>query len=120
MSPNTDQPQANRRACTTCVLLLRSDYGYSNYTCEGTTLSCLAELNPALAGMEEVYGDLTPELATALDVALECPRYREGAPATLDVDTEGFPYGVPATAAMAKAAGYTDDDEAAELLVKSR
>lgn len=37
-----------KRACTTCVLCLRNDYGYSNITVEGTTLWCLAERIAAL------------------------------------------------------------------------
>jgi len=107
-----------KKACTTCVLCLREDYGYSNWTTEGTNLACLAGLNPALDGQEEPYGDLSPELAAALDVALTCPKYRVGAPATLDVDIEGIPYDTPATAEIVKKGGYTDDDEAAELLAR--
>lgn len=108
------------RTCTTCVLCLRQDYGYSNWTTEGTTLHCLANLNPELDGSEDPWGeDDIKKLAPILDVALTCPRYREGAPATLDVDQEGIPYsrdGVT-TADVIKKGGYTDDDEAAELLV---
>lgn len=119
--------EPTKRTCTTCVLCLREDYGYSNWTTEGTTLHCLAGLNPALEGQEEPWRDVTPELAAALDVALTCPRYREGAPATLDVDQEGIPWGrqpdgsyghSPITAEVIKAGGYTDDAEAAELLAK--
>ncbi len=110
--------EPSKRTCTTCVLCLREDYGYSNYTCDGTTLECLAGLNDAMGGRDEPWGDVTPELAAILDVALTCPRYREGAPATLDVDKEGIPYNKPVTPEIVKAAGYTDDDEAAELLAK--
>ncbi len=112
-----------KRTCTTCVLCLRDDYGYSNVTVEGTSLSCLAGLNPALDGQDEPYRDVTPELAAALDVALECPRYRVGAPATLDVDREGLSVYDSAmrkysqvTPDVLKGRGATDDDEAAELL----
>jgi hypothetical protein len=114
----TEIIETPKRACTTCVLCLRDDYGYSNYTCEGTLLSCLAGLNPNLEDKEAPYSDtdMTPALAEALDVARTCPRYRFGAPATLDVEREGLPYDKPVTAEMVKAAGYTDDDEAAQLL----
>lgn len=114
----TETIEPVKRACTTCVLCLRDDYGYSSYTCVGTNLYCLAGLNPGLDGMENPYSDsdITPALAEALDVALTCPRYRFGAPATLDVDREGLPYGLPVTAEMVKKGGYTDDDEAAQLL----
>jgi len=109
----------DERTCTTCLLCLREDYGYSNYTVEGTTLSCLAGLNDALSGQEAPWRDVTPELASILDVAKTCRRYREGAPATLDVDREGLPYGRAWTVAEVRAAGCTDDDEAAELLAAS-
>jgi hypothetical protein len=110
--------EQTKRACTTCLLCLRQDYGYSNYTTEGTSLSCLAGLNPALDGQDEPYREVTPELAAALDVALTCQRYREGTPAWLDCDTESIPYDKPVTPEIVKAGGYTDDDEAAVLLAK--
>lgn len=94
----------------------RSDYGYSNYTTEGTSLSCLAGLNPALHGHDEPYREVSRELAAALDVAKSCPRYRPGAPAWTDTDTDGFEYGKPITPDVVKAATYTDDEEAAQLL----
>lgn len=108
-----------KRACTTCVLCFREDYGYSNYTVEGTTLHCLAGLNPALDGQDEnPWRDMTPELAAALDVALACPRYREGAPATLDVDHENIPFPVHENATLGNIMpAYTDDPVAAELLL---
>jgi len=84
-----------------------------------TDLSCLPGLNPLLNAFEEEYGDLTPEMAAALDVAKTCSSYREGTPTWLDVDLEGIPYdrvAEPVTPASIKAAGYTDDDEAAALL----
>lgn len=109
-----------KRACTTCLLCLREDYGYSNWTTEGTTLHCLAGLNPAVEGEEEPWREPTPELAAALDVALTCPRYRQGAPATMDVDQEGIDYKAQrenaVTSEMVIAGGYTDDPEAAALL----
>jgi hypothetical protein len=105
------------RACTTCELCLREDSGYSNYTVIETNLYCLAGLNPALEGSEEPSREPTPELAAALDVALACPKYREGTPAWLDVDHEGIPYRTTLTSEIVKQGGYTDDDEAAELLV---
>jgi hypothetical protein len=76
--------ETNKRVCSTCVLCLRADYGYSNWTTEGMTFSCLAGLNPALDGQDEPYEpwrEPSPELIAALDVALTCPKYREGVPA---------------------------------------
>ena len=107
-------------SCATCLLCLRRSYGYSNWTVNGARLYCLANRNPALDGQET--DELTPELATALDAALTCPKYREGAPATLDVDQEwrrDDEYELrPLTPALVQEAGCTDDAEAAELLVK--
>lgn len=113
-----------KRTCTTCVLCLRKDYGYSNWTTEGATLHCLASLNPALDGHEDEQWDETrmKELAPILDVALTCPRYRVGAPATLDVDEEGIDYVTMrekrVTPQMILDGGYTDDKEAADLLAQ--
>ena len=108
-----------KRTCTTCVLCLREDYGYSNYTVEGTTLACLAGMNPAMEGREDEQWNESrmAELAPILDVALTCQRYREGAPATLDVDHESIPYPVNENATMENLKAYTDDDEAARLML---
>lgn len=125
------EEMTKERTCTMCVLCLREDYGYSNYTVEGTTLECLAGLNPEMSGKDaqdtrhrwnEAEFDA---LAPILDVAKTCPRFREGAPATLDVDKEDIPYTQVGgkwgchnvTAESIIAANYTDDREAAELLV---
>lgn len=110
-----------KRTCTTCVLCLREDYGYSNYTTDGATLHCLAGLNPELDGEDDAHQwdeSQMAKLAPLLDVALTCDRYRQGAPATLDVEKEGIPHGTPATPEMVKSAYYTDDDEAASLLAE--
>lgn len=117
----TDTEQTSP-SCLTCLLCLREDYGYSNYTVEGATLVCMAGLNPALEGKDNPYSpdDMTPELAAALDVALTCPRYRFGAPATLDVDLEGLPYSKTWAVEDVRRVGATDDDEAAKLLIALR
>lgn len=118
MSALQEARERVERVCTTCVLCLRDHYGYSNWTVEGTSLACLAGLNPALDDEDEPYGEPTPELAAALDVAKSCPRYRFGAPAYLDCDREGIPYRATITPEVIVAAGYTDDPEAAELLAR--
>lgn len=109
---------AIERTCATCLLCLRQDEGYSNWTVEGTALWCLAGLNPALDGSGEPWREPSPELAAALDVALTCPKYREGAPAWMDVDQEGAPYDKPLTIEMLIAHDYTSDAEAAALLIR--
>lgn len=107
--------------CLTCAFCLRSDYGYSNWTVEGTTLSCLKNRNPGLEGKEEVtWGEeRIAELAPILDFAETCPGYRKGAPAYMDVDSEGLPYGRAATwdDYMKQ---YTDDADVAMLMAEKQ
>ena len=83
------------KVCSLCQFCLQDDYGYSNYTTEGSTFHCLLGLNPALEGQEEQYTRMTQEMADALDVAKTCPSFLSGAPVTLDVDREGLPDRVP-------------------------
>jgi hypothetical protein len=104
------------RVCTTCKFCLRADYGYSNWTVEGTSLGCLKGLNPALEGEDAPWREPSPKLVAALDVAQRCSWYRAGAPATLDVDQEGIPWDKPTTPQTFIDAGYTDDLDVAQLL----
>lgn len=103
------------RVCSMCQFCWRQDYGYSNWTTEGTMFECLKGLNPALDGQEEPWRDVSPELAAALDVALTCPSFLAGVPAHTDVDMEAIPYrGANVEHCMA----YTDNVEAAGLLFR--
>lgn len=68
----------DERVCTVCVFCCREDYGYSNWTVEGTSLFCLRGLNPALDGAEEPWREPSPELLKALDVAATCPGVSSG------------------------------------------
>lgn len=110
--------ETDSRVCTTCVLCVREDYGYSNWTVEGTSLACLVGLNPLLDGQDEPWREVTPELAKALDVAKACPKYRQGTPAAVDCDREGIPYKSVITPQLILKAGYTEDNEAASLLAE--
>ncbi len=56
------------------------DYGYSNYTVEGTNADCLLDMNPYFP-TDNWYGD-----ADAHDFANVCPRFKEGDPIEVDVD----------------------------------
>ncbi len=58
--------------CTDCKFCISEDYGYSNYTVEGTDVDCLLGLNVGLP-KDRFYGE-TPEL----DVAKSCPRFSKG------------------------------------------
>lgn len=92
-SPFWNQIESKRTpSCATCRFCLRKDYGISNATTEGATFHCLLDLNSKLENQELPYDEMTPELAEALDVAITCPRYRDGAPVWLDVDMEDISY----------------------------
>lgn len=101
------------RVCTTCSFCLKQDYGYSNWTTEGTTLHCLKGLNPALEGQEEPWREEDKKLAAALDVAKACPGYQAGTPAQTDVDLEGIPW---KGATLEHYTSYCDNPEAGALL----
>lgn len=108
-----DDLRAPKPSCLVCVYCLRQDYGYSNWTVEGTTMFCLRGLNPSLDDSEVPWSQPSKALAEALDVALTCPSYRHGAPAHLDVDREGIPYENPQPSDYMD---YAEDAEVAQLM----
>lgn len=71
--------------CTDCKYCYTQDYGYSNWTVEGTDADCLHGLNPAFP-VDKFY-DVEP----ALKFAETCPKFTEdvdGVGIELDVDME--------------------------------
>lgn len=68
--------------CIDCKFCLLKDYGYSNYTVEGTDADCLLKMNPEFP-CDSWYGD-----AEAHDFANVCPRFKAGAPVEVDVDND--------------------------------
>jgi hypothetical protein len=70
------------KSCSTCVFSLLQDHGYSNWTVEGTVISCYYDLNPGFP-TDRFY-----DLAVELKYAEQCEKYKEGAPARFDVDGE--------------------------------
>lgn len=68
--------------CTDCKYCLALDYGYSNWTVEGTSIDCLLKLNPSFP-VDRGYG-----LEPSLDFAAKCPRYISGECISVDVDQE--------------------------------
>lgn len=68
--------------CNECKFCVLEDYGYSNYTVEGTDADCLLDMNPFYPA-DNWYGD-----AEAHDFANVCPRFKEGNPIEIDVDHE--------------------------------
>lgn len=93
--------------CTECKYYVEEDYGYSNYTVEGTTVDCLLGLNPKLP--EDRFWDEEP----ALKYAEECERFVVGDGVYIDCDREDLAnYDDPLSST------YTDDPEIKALLDK--
>ena len=67
--------------CTNCRFHTRKDYGYSNYTVEGSTIGCLFGLNPDFDGDE-------PKDAAKNEFAKQCDCFRQGTGVYSDVDGE--------------------------------
>ena len=62
-----------KKTCLDCKFSLSEDFGYSNYTTEGTTFSCLKGLHPEKDGFDEFYGE-----DKRLEFAQECPGFAAG------------------------------------------
>lgn len=71
-----------KRSCENCKWALGDDYGYSNYTTEGTYFHCLKKLHPE-DGFDMFYGE-----DKRLDFAQECSGFQEGGMITLDCDRD--------------------------------
>lgn len=70
------------RKCNSCKYCLLIDEGYSNWTVEGTTVSCLLRLNPDFP-KDYWYGK-----EPSLNFAERCQRFTSGIPTMIDVDLE--------------------------------
>jgi hypothetical protein len=70
------------RTCVNCRFALLEDYGYSNYTTEGTEFHCLKGLHPD-GSFDQFYGE-----HSALQFAEKCDAFSEGEPVELDVENE--------------------------------
>jgi hypothetical protein len=88
----------NCNECKYCILL---DYGYSNYTVEGTTADCLRGLNPGLP-KDHFYGE-----QEELKFAETCKSFIAGDNVYIDVEQED-----------GALENYSDDEEIKELLRK--
>ena len=74
----------NLPKCYSCKCLVLQDYGYSNYTVEGTMVRCLKD---KFKEFERDYFDPGNEGYLAL-AAKKCGCYLEGVPLSCDVDGE--------------------------------
>lgn len=70
--------------CDQCRYAELHDYGYSNWTVEGTTFKCLLNLNPN-GDFDRFYG-----ADERLAYAEQCEKYRYGEPVHLSVDGDEF------------------------------
>jgi len=95
------------RTCDNCRFALMDDYGYSNYTVEGTDFTCLKGLHPA-GTFDRFYGE-----DERFRYAAHCAGYSKGDHVWIDCDRERqVNYGDPYSAT------YTSDPEVAALLDK--
>lgn len=68
------------KTCEKCNFCLLNDFGYSNYTTEGTTVVCLKDKQD---DFDRWYGE-----DSRLNFAETCPSYDEGEAFYMDVDQE--------------------------------
>ncbi|KKN52634.1 hypothetical protein LCGC14_0610280 [marine sediment metagenome] len=69
-------------SCEDCKFCLFEDYGYSNYTTEGTEFICLKKLHPD-GSFDRFYGE-----DKRLNFASKCSSFTEGQPVEVDCDRE--------------------------------
>ena len=85
--------------CTDCRYCILKDYGYSNYTVEGTTVDCLKNKNPDFP-KDRFYGK-----EPAIAYADQCDTFSAGESVTVDCDRND-----------GALENYSDDEEIKALL----
>lgn len=70
------------RTCMDCRFAVHEDFGYSNYTVEGTTFHCAKKLHPD-GEFDEFYAT-----DKRLKHAAKCDAFEEGEGVWMDVDRE--------------------------------
>ena len=70
--------------CANCIFAIFNDYGYSNYTTEGTEFFCAIKKHPA-DGFDRFYGE-----DKRLQHAERCDMFHEGDAVDMDVDRENL------------------------------
>lgn len=81
--PAPEPEPAITRRCTDCGWHMAIQYGYSNWTVEGSYIHCRRDLLPA-TGIDDWYGE-DKQLGI---IATACPDFCPGAGGTVDVDRE--------------------------------
>jgi hypothetical protein len=91
-----------KKTCRRCRWHMWEEYGYSNYTVEGSYFHCLKKLHPE-DGFDEFYGE-----DPRLDFAQTCGSFQVGEGVQLDCDRE--------EEKDADLSAYTKDPEVAAAL----
>lgn len=78
------------RTCLDCKFHVSVDFGYSNYTVEGTTFNCAKQAHPD-GDFDQFYGQ-----EKKLKFAQECAQFEEGEGVDMDVDQMNEPDLTPA------------------------
>lgn len=100
------------KSCDSCRFACLEDFGYSNYTVEGTTFSCLQHVHPD-GEFDHFYGD-----EKRLGYAEQCEVFQEGEPVHIDVDREGLYRG--SNKPLSTAEGYSYGDVEIKLLLEKK
>lgn len=85
--------------CTDCRYCIEEDWGYSNYTVEGTEVNCLLNKNPDFP-TDRFYGE-----NEKLNFAATCDGFVDGESIHIDVEKEEGPL-----------ENYSDDEDIKLLL----
>lgn len=67
--------------CNECKFAMFEDYGYSNYTVEGTEFTCLKQAHPQ-GSFDSWYGENDK-------LKIDCGEFEEGDSVYIDVDMDG-------------------------------
>lgn len=95
--------------CGDCKWLVLQEYGYSNYTVEGTTGSCLLQKHPE-EEFDNWYGK-----GEDLKYAEKCDSFTEGEAIFIDCDQEDHDY----RSGKHLIESYSDDPEVIEVAKKN-
>jgi hypothetical protein len=72
------------KICSDCKFCVFLDYGYSNYTVEGTSFNCAEKVHPD-GQFDRFYG-----LDKRLEFAAQCNKFEPGEAIEMDCDREGL------------------------------
>jgi hypothetical protein len=70
------------RTCSDCKFAVFADFGYSNWTTEGTTFTCGVKAHPD-GSFDHWYGE-----EKKLEYAAQCPSFVAGDPIWMDCDRD--------------------------------